>query len=89
MRGVRGGAWHRAGHPDDEGETQEVAGDVARLRHAGHAAALGEGEEDDRGASGLGCCWAGHLGRHVAAQVSTGRFSISFFFSIFLTFVLI
>ena len=46
---------------------------VARLRHASHVAALSKGEEEDRGASGLGCCWAGHLGPQVAAQVSCPR----------------
>ena len=46
---------------DRQARREEVAGDVARLRHVGHAAALGEGEEDDRGGGQVG--WAGQLGR--------------------------
>ena len=37
VRETRGGAWCRPGHPDDEGEKQEVAGRCDRGRTHGRA----------------------------------------------------
>ena len=82
VQGVQGG----------EREKQEVAGDVAAGERARDTHSASRHEEEDRGGGGLG--WlTGPARPHSAGpaqELAAGKFSpVLFFFSIFLTYVLI